>query len=186
MLTEKFFNISYGWEYEIGISTDPDDLGGATNDGITFSFFTAHAKEDLKMEPTFDNFKNLPKEDIYKFYGAIWARLKLDTITDPTVGYIVFDFALNSEFAVKEIQKLLQRYGAKLKDDNIIGLITVASINSAIKEKTAKTVCTDILQIREDYVRHIATLPKQDKYLPGWLNRINDLRKLVVTTFPHS
>ena len=186
MLTEKFFNISYGWEYEKGISTDPDDLGGTTNDGITLTFFNAHAKEDLGIEPTFDSFKNLTKENIYKFYGAIWTRLKLDTITDPTVAYIVFDFALNSEFAVKEIQKLLQRYGAKLKDDNIIGFITETFINIAIKERTAKTVCTDILQIREDYVRHIATLPKQEEYLPGWLNRINDLRKLVVTTFPNS
>ena len=179
-MKDEFFKTSFDFEFEPKVSDLKNDKGGLTNDGITYDFFKLYCKKTLGVEPTVEKFDVLTRDEIRQFYSVIWDRLNCDDISNSVVSYMVFDFALNSEKAVRQIQRLLKLYDYNLKDDNVFGPVSRGFLNAAITIKTAKKVATDILNTREDYVRSLVQRDAtQAQFLPGWLNRINTLRRMV-------
>lgn len=175
MLPEAIFQQTMKWEK--GFVNDPDDKGGMTNDGITWGHYQAFCREVLNRPPSFKHFKNLSLSDKRAFFNRIWLRMQCDKIKDITVAAVCFDFGVNSGFAKREIQELLQGWGHKFKADNIFGPITIGALNKAVEKMGTEAVVTAILDKRQDYVLSLDDRdPSQTKFIKGWTNRIDDWR----------
>lgn len=180
-MDKKIFEQSYKWEK--GLVNNPNDKGGWTNDGITIVFYRRWCKVVLGKEPNDAHFVKLKKyPDIFRFYAHIFERTLCHRIKNPLVASIVFDFVLNSGFARREIQEVLRDdlKFAQVRPDNIFGPVTIGAINDATEKLGDVKLCTLILDKREAYIRWIIQRdPSQRVFEKGWMNRINDFRKVV-------
>lgn len=155
---------------EGGYVNDADDHGGETNFGITVATFNEAIKEGLVPEKS-KNIKELTNDDVRKIYKELyWNKIHGDSLPND-LSIAVFDFAVNSYHVQSAItlQKIL-----KVKADGKIGPNTV----KAIKLYEGNLV-EAYLDAREAFFREIAKKPKQAKFLKGWLNRNDDLRKYI-------
>ena len=53
-------------QWEGGFVNDPDDLGGATNKGITIGTFTEYKKRKGQKAPTVTDLKNISDADVLR------------------------------------------------------------------------------------------------------------------------
>ena len=156
--------------FEGGFVDDPDDLGGATNKGVTLKTYKAYCRRKGYPVPTVERLKNLTDErfcDLLKI--MYWDACKADFIESQSVANAIVDWAWNSgtATAVKEIQKVLG-----VKSDGVIGNITLSAINS----HSPLPLFGLIQQTRKDYIDRICKArPVNEKYRKGWMNRINSL-----------
>lgn len=171
------------WEREVGLTNQKNDKGGLTNDGITYSTYLSLCKKVLNVEPTKKHFEALTIQDVYVFYNYIWYILRCSDIESVPVAACVFDFGVNSDGAEKQIQRMLIGYGyKKVIADGVMGPVTVRAINAAEWMLGAEKVCLDILSVRQRYVESLVVKDKkQADFIKGWTNRINDLRKFVLS-----
>ena len=161
-------------KWEGGFVNDPDDLGGATNMGVTIKtyrhFFGAHKTvEDLK-KLTIKDWSKIARK-------GFWEKVGGDNITSQDVAELLFDFAWGSGVnrANKLVQNLLNKsFGKHLVVDGITGPKTQAAINSVNPNK----LFNKIWDYRYDYLHYIVEKrPQNAKFLNGWLNRLNDFQK---------
>lgn len=103
--------------------------------------------------------------DIYR--ADYWLPISGDKLPDK-LGLLVFDAAVNHG-VVQSIKFLQQAAGVRV--DGALGPITLS--------KATDDLAPRLLSIREQFFREIVTRkPSQQKFLAGWLNRVNSLRKL--------
>lgn len=179
MLDKKIFQQTYKWEK--GFVNVEHDKGGLTNDGITYKFYVAWCSKVLGFPPNLKHFKKMTMTEKRKFYNHLWERLMLDKVKNPIVAAVCYDFCFNSGMAKREIQKVLQGYGYVLAADNILGPITIGTINRAIQDKGHLVVSLDILNARQQYVESLVERDAtQAKFLKGWTNRINDWKEFAI------
>ncbi len=177
---EVIFKQVLKWEAEKGLTNDPDDAGGLTNDGLTWKHYYLLCKRVLNIEPSLAHFEAMPKADISAFYWYSYKESNCAAIEDKLVGAVCFDFAVNSKFAKREIQRLLREVGYDLNADNVFGPLSIAAINQATKRFGTVAFCKMILDKRTMYVNGLVKRKSsQKKFLKGWLNRINDWREFV-------
>jgi len=168
-----FYEQVYKWEK--GFVNDPYDLGGLTNDGITFIFFKANALKVLNLEPTYKNFTNLKYQDIIAFYNYIFIKSELLKINSSIIQGACFDFIINSGKAKLKIQEMLKDKGFNIELDGIFGDKTFSAINDFVTKVGEEKALSDIMEKRLNYVVSLTIkMPTQKKFLKGWLNRIND------------
>ena len=135
-------------KWEGGFVNDPADKGGATN-------------KDLK---------NLSDEDataiMKKHY---WDRWKADQIKDQRVANTLVDWLwCSGAWGIKIPQKILG-----LKVDGIVGEKTITAVNNA-----PANFLQTLYKERQEFLERIAkTNPTQKRFLKGWMNRMNDLKK---------
>lgn len=68
-------------KWEGGFVNDPDDLGGATNMGVTIATYEAYCKKKGYPKPTIERLKNLSKEEWTEILKTMyWDRWKADEI----------------------------------------------------------------------------------------------------------
>lgn len=156
--------------WEGGYVHDPDDLGGATNMGVTMNTYIAYCKKKGYPVPTVTRLSNLSEEqwtDIVK--TMYWDRFKGDRIESQSVANICVDWLwLSGTVAIKKVQEIL---GVKV--DGIVGAKTLAAINN----RSPLPLFGAIKQARKEYIDEICTKrPKNEKFRNGWMNRLNDLR----------
>ena len=157
-------------KWEGGFVNDPDDLGGATNIGVTLTTYKLYCRRKGYPVPTVERLKNLTKEqfaDILK--SMYWDACKADEIVSQSVANAIVDWAWNSgtSTAVKEIQRVLG-----VKNDGIIGNITLAAINS----QSPLPLFGRVQQARIAYLHRICNArPANNKFIKGWLNRVQSL-----------
>ena len=86
-------------KWEGGFVNDPDDLGGATNMGVTISTYEAYCKKKGYPKPTIERLKNLSKEEWTEIMKTMyWDRWKADEIKSQSVANILVDWvAVNSK-----------------------------------------------------------------------------------------
>lgn len=166
-------------KHEGGFVNDPADPGGATNKGVTMGTFQSCAKRFLGIEPTLPNLKALTDAQAGKIYKPLyWDKVRGDEIAQQELANIVFDFQVNAGGnAAKLLQKVLNDMGAKppLAVDGDIGTATM----QALAGMDQKAVYMRYKQGRIDYYRDlVAKRPSLDKFLKGWLNRVNSFPDL--------
>ena len=156
------------WEGEY--VNDPDDLGGATNMGVTLTTYKAYCRRKGYPVPTQERLENLSKEEFTEILKTMyWDACKADNIESQSVANSIVDWAWNSgtSTAVKEVQRTLG-----VAADGIIGNITLAAINS----HSPLPLFGKIKQARIAYIERIcAARPANLKFYKGWMNRINDI-----------
>lgn len=168
---ELFAPILFKWEG--GFQCDKDDSGNYNSKlelvGTKFGV-SAKAYEDYYGEiPTKETMQNLTPEKASFVLKKYWNNCKADLIENQSIANLVVDFHYNSGFAaIKAIQKSLNVY-----PDGIIGKLTLEAINNNIPEDVFVT----IWNVRKEfYLNIVKRVPKQAKFLKGWLNRLDDFK----------
>lgn len=152
---------SFLWRWEGTVyENDIDDPGGATKFGI-----------DQRSHPDVD-IRHLTMEQAKEIYRKdYWAKIKGGELPEK-IAVVVMDIAVNN--GTGRASKWLQEV-AGVGVDGVIGPITVAA-----SQKLTEMDVISLLDRREDFYRAIAK-GKMAKFLKGWLNRNDALRKLVET-----
>lgn len=157
-------------QWEGGFVNDPDDLGGATNKGITIGAFTEYKKRKGQKAPTVTDLKNISDaewRDVFK--SLYWDRWRADEIKNQSVANILVDWVWASgSHGIKRPQRLLG-----VKADGIVGKQTVAALNAMDAAALFKMIKDD----RAKFIDEICKArPKNEKFRKGWMNRINAIR----------
>lgn len=161
-------------KFEGGFVDDPIDPGGATNKGITIGTFQTCAHRLLGIEPTLANLKTLTDAQAGRIYKPLyWDAIRGDDIALQELANIVFDFQVNAGAnAAKLLQKVLNGMGASpaITVDGRIGQATLA----ALRMCDAIGVYMAFKQGRRDYYNDLVKRsPKFERYLKGWMNRVD-------------
>ena len=169
-------------KFEGGYVDDPDDPGGETNLGITMKTFTTTASPLLGISPTSANLKNLTPAQAGIIYKRIyWDRVQGDALASQPLANIVFDFYVNAgTHASSLLQKIVNAMGVdpQLVEDGKIGQGTLIALSGVPNGD----VYTRYKQGRSDYYEGLASAnPKLQRFLKGWLNRVNAFPDLPAT-----
>lgn len=154
-------------KWEGGFVDDPDDMGGATNKGITIGTYGEYRKRKGLPAPTVQELKNLSEKEWYDIFKTLyWDRWKADEIKNQSVANILVDWAWASGVhGIKRPQAILG-----VVPDGIVGAKTIAALNAASPERLFDAIKTD----RAKFIDEICKArPKNEKYRKGWMNRIN-------------
>ncbi|MDE6734824.1 MAG: hypothetical protein K2J64_05090 [Desulfovibrio sp.] len=180
-------------KWEGGLSDHPADRGGLTAYGATIGFVqeiaaTASGKNFLQaigvaLPVTKAVMQQLrPEQAAAMFRHEFWDTLRLDELPFRHVA-LLYDAAVNS--GRKQAVKLSQRgynrcvgpQGARLDEDGILGPLT----RKALQNTDTDAVVRAIIEARRDLYRAIVErTPVQRVFLKGWLNRADDLEKLLL------
>lgn len=157
-------------KWEGGFINDPDDLGGATNKGITIGTFGDYRKRKGLPAPTVLDLKNLSDKDWYEIFKTLyWDRWKADEIKSQSVADILVDWVWAS--GVRGILRTQIILG--VASDGIVGVNTIAAVNASDPEKLFNAIKAD----RAKFIDEICKArPKNEKYRRGWMNRINAIK----------
>ena len=157
-------------KWEGGFVNDPDDLGGATNKGITLTTYNEYRKRKGLPEPSVDDLKNISDEEWTEILKTMfWDRWQADRIENQSVANILVDWVWASGVhGIKRPQKIL---GVTV--DGIVGDKTIAALN-------AMDPMSLYFQIKNDRIKYIDEIckarPTNKKYKKGWMNRINKFK----------
>lgn len=178
-------------KWEGGLSDHPADRGGLTAYGATIGFVQeiaamASGKNFLQaigvsLPVTKTVMRQLrPGQVAAMFRRERWDALRLDELPFRQ-AVLLYDAAVNHgpAQAVKLSQRGYNRcvtHGVKLAVDGVLGPLT----RKALQTDTDKVVREIIQARREFYEGIVAARPDQRVFLRGWLNRANDLEKLLL------
>lgn len=161
--------LEFTLKQEGGYVNDADDMGGATNHGIT--------------QHTFDNFRDslslqrqpvsmITDSDTARIYEAMyWTPAKCPQMPDK-LSIAHFDTAVNC--GVTAAIKMLQR-AVGVEDDGVYGAFTAAEVT----HEGNALIIPYLDERRASYRQIVAAKPTQEKFLKGWLARCNALEDLV-------
>lgn len=158
-------------KWEGGFVNDPDDLGGATNKGITFATYCHYRKLKGISEPAIlDDLKNISDSEWTEILKTMyWDKWQADRINNQSVANILVDWLWGSGVhGIKRPQKIL---GVQV--DGIVGDKTINALNAC-------DPMAIYFAIKNDRIRFIDEIckarPANEKFRKGWLNRINDFK----------
>jgi lysozyme family protein len=156
-------------KWEGGFVNDPLDKGGATNRGVTIATLKGYRKEKGLPEPTVDDLKALTDAEwVAILKEKYWDRWKADFIESQAVANILVDWVWASGvYGIKIPQRLL-----KVKEDGIVGKITLEAVNGADKGLFFNEVMAARIRYIDDICRKT---PSNERFRRGWLNRLRDL-----------
>lgn len=148
---------------------DPDDLGGATNMGVTIETYRAYCRKNGLPHPSLMKLRRLTEErwrDIVK--SMYWDRYKADDIMSQSVANTCVDWLwMSGTTAIKRVQEIV---GVKV--DGIVGEKTLEAINS----RSPLPLFGAIKEARKAYIDEICRKrPTNEKFRRGWMNRLNDM-----------
>lgn len=161
MATKEFFEkiaLPFVLKWEGGYVNDPDDKGGATNRGITQYTYNSWLKS---LGRATKDVRNLTMSEVSEIYHKnYWLKSGCDKMSDK-FALLVFDTAVN------------------------MGAGTVKATGRTRAEeflRAAQWKYPDkFLQARRAKYHEFAKYGNQKKFLQGWLNRVNDLERVMKT-----
>lgn len=157
-------------QWEGGFVNDPDDLGGATNKGVTIGTYEEYCRKKGYPKPSIERLKNLSNqewEDILK--SMYWDRWRADEIKNQSVANILVDWVWAS--GVHGIKKPQDLVG--VIPDGIVGQKTIAAVNSKNQIELFEAIKDARIAFIDDICRK---RPANNKFRKGWMNRINNLK----------
>jgi len=167
------------FENEGGYVNNPNDKGGPTNKGIAWNTWQQYAKQDLGIEPTLENLKNITEEQASKIYNKrYWEPRGFCKIKNAKIALMIYDWTITSgSIPDKKVQELLvNEFGQNIAIDGAIGSKTIEAINSVTDQDK---LLNRIAEIRKNFYYNLAYdsngKPKngQDIFYKGWINRVN-------------
>lgn len=165
----KLAPIIFKWEG--GFVNDPIDKGGATNKGVTIATWKQCGYDkDGDGDIDIDDLKKLNLSDativLKKYY---WDRWKADQIKNQSIANILVDWVWGSGVhGIKIPQRLLG-----VVSDGIVGNKTIEAINNAEQSELFKKIWL----ARKEFLNGIVQRnPSQQRFIKGWLNRLNDFK----------
>jgi lysozyme family protein len=163
-------------KHEGGYVNDPLDSGGRTNLGVTqkvWEEFVGHPVTEADM-------RALTPEKIAPMYKLKYWNPSYCEVLPKGLDYVVFDFAVNAGTG-RSVKTLQQAIGCVA--DGVIGPKTMAAINDA----NPKDLITKFSDARADFYQGIVTRkPDQARFIKGWLNRVEESRKLALEEYNHN
>jgi lysozyme family protein len=153
-------------KHEGGFSSNPVDLGGPTNMGITQGDLAHWYNRPVSI----DEIKNLDLDTAKKYYRIrFWELLKLDSLSSTKVSTILFDQGVlrGPNRIVQDVQHILN-----LDPDGIKGPDTIEKINSQ-GELGLGIKIIESCQLAYCYV--VQSKPTQVEFLSGWVSRTHSL-----------
>lgn len=159
-------------KWEGGYVCDPDDLGGATNMGVTIETYRAYCRKKPELHRKNISIATLKKLNDETWMDIVktlyWDKFRGDDIQSQSVANMCVDWLWNSgTVAIKRVQEIV---GVKV--DGIVGDKTIAAINN----RSPLPLFGAIKEARKEYIEEICVKrPKNEKFRKGWMNRINDL-----------
>jgi len=155
--------IPFIFTWEGGYDNDPNDPGGETKFGIDKR---SHPEEDIK---------NLTKDRAAEiYYESYWVKFQCEYLPK-YVGEVVMNISVNAGPA-RAARWLQETVGAKVDGD--IGPVTL----DVVKGFESFRVAQVLLDRTEEHYRSIAR-GRLARFLKGWLNRNNALRKFLKIDF---
>ncbi len=153
-------------KWEGGYVNDPDDLGGATNRGITLATFRQHYGQ-AKTAADLRRMTDAQWDSIFK--TGYWDRWQGDDIHSQSVANMLVDWLwCSGSYGIRIPQRVL---GVSV--DGSVGAKTLAALNA----QDPKTVFNRLKQERLDFISRICqTRPQNRKYKKGWESRINAIK----------
>lgn len=164
----------YILKVEGGFVNDPDDVGGATNKGITLKTYTEYCTENGLKKPTIADLKKIDNSVVAEIYKKrYWDKWKAADIMSQKVANILVDWYINSgTIGIKKAQIAIGTLA-----DGIVGKMTIAAVNAANPDDLfAKLYNARV----EHYNGIVRRNPSQRKFLKGWLNRLNTIKNIPV------
>lgn len=159
--------------FEGGVSDDKDDLGGLTNMGVTQDTYNDYRNRLGKPTQPVTKITKAEVSDLY--YKLFWLPSGCDTMPDK-IAKLVFDTAVNCGTYRGDV--ILQNILGGRHD----GIWNESDVNNLkyylSKHSEAKLVLT-YLDSRANFHKHRAQYKSQDKFLAGWLNRVDALREVL-------
>lgn len=163
---EKNFEQSLRWvlKSEGGFVNDPQDPGGATNQGVTQAVYDRWRRRHNLPLQSVRIIKDIEVEAIYR--SGYWDLVSGDDLPSG-LDYCVFDFAVNS--GEDRAAEFLQRIVSVAPDGNI-GPKTLF----AVRNHTPRALIDQLCQDRRDWLRTLSRFPHFGK---GWIDRVNTVQK---------
>lgn len=156
------------WEGEYG--NDPDDAGGETRKGITYKTWTS------VFGDTHDRFMAMGDEDwTAVFKKLFWDKMLGDQIHGQKIANIMADWiwCSGTKSPFKILQNILiNEFGSTVVADGSFGKFTLAALNSVDEHRLFEAIVEKRMKFLNDIV---IARPKNQKFLKGWQNRINNL-----------
>ena len=151
---------------EGGYVWDKDDAGGETNLGVTIGAWGAYLGRAIQP----GEMKALTREQVKPFYKAMyWDKVKGNDLP-AGVDYAVFDFAVNA--GVGRAAKFLQR-AVGAADDGVIGSGTLG----LVAKTDPQNLLDNFADQKQRFYNGLATTnPSQQKFLKGWLARVDHVQ----------
>lgn len=189
--------------YEGGYTEDKNDVGNQIKDasgkiigysatcrGITQSALDTAKKQGIVGQGVTIKSLLTDLESVRKIYSKnYYLKAKCDRLPHP-LAFAHFDMAVNSGVggrssrgvalgAGANLQKTIAALGQKITIDGSVGPMTLAALDKVLETVSAKDVAAKYNDLREAYYHSIVrSRPANQKYLNGWLRRLNNVRKV--------
>ena len=157
-------------QFEGGFVDDASDRGGRTNYGVTQKVYSAWLlSQNLKDADV----KNITPDEVATIYQNQYWNSSPAKLAKDSLNTVIFDCAVNS--GVGRATKTLQN-ALSVVADGSFGQKSIDALNACDSVATANK----FLDTRASFYKAICiNSPSQQKFLNGWLNRVNILRKVV-------
>jgi lysozyme family protein len=161
----KLIPIVLRWEG--GYVDDPLDRGGPTNRGVTLATY----RRVFGKNKTADDLKNISDDEWRQIIKAsFWDVCRGDTIRNQSIANLIVDWTWGS--GVYGIRYTQQVVG--VEQDGVFGVKTLNAINGYPDQKE---LFDRLWQRRRQHFEAIAARDAtQQRFLKGWLNRLNDFK----------
>jgi lysozyme family protein len=164
-------------KHEGGFNDIKHDRGGATNWGVSLRFLRSiNLDLDGDGDIDFIDVKNMTKQQAEEIYFDNFWKPLYDRLPE-LVAFKVFDVSVNAGSSRAHIllQRALNKIGANLKTDGLIGPATLGVISKYTPQAIVNAYC---VAQQEFYDGIIKRDPTQAKFSAGWKNRAKYLFKL--------
>lgn len=165
--------------HEGGYVDNPNDVGGATNFGISLRFLADYPHMgDFDGDGDVDaqDIQIMTFEDAVEIYRtAWWEKYGYGRVVDQTIATKLFDLSVNmgSKRAHILIQQALNSaFGLNLPTDGILGPVSINAINSAVDGHGEQALLDAFCDVAWAFYQNIVSRrPASAVFLKGWKRR---------------